>query len=669
MLLAAGILFCYWQVSNHEFVNYDDDEYVTENRHVQEGLTRESVTWAFTTTHTGNWHPLTWLSHMLDCTLFGLDAGRHHMINVLLHLANALLLFAVFQRMSGALWRSGFVAALFALHPLHVESVAWVAERKDVLSTLFWILTMWSYARYVECPGVGRYLLVMVLFVLGLMAKPMLVTLPFVLLLMDYWPLRRLRGGEADKKGTIQGDRQSFSRLVWEKAPLFGWAVASSVITFMAQKAAGAVSSLEAFPLPLRIGNALVSYVTYIRKMVWPQDLAVFYPHPQTVPLWEALGVGIVLASLSALVIRGGRKRPYLVVGWFWYLGTLVPVIGIVQVGLQGLADRYTYVPLIGLFVIMAWSVDEAMAGWRLRKPAIGILGGVVILGIMLCTWIQIRYWKNTISLFEHALKVTADNWVAHNNLGNALLDKGNVNEAIHHFGEALRIKPGFAKAHNNLGNALLRQGKVEEAMSHYVEALRIQPEYDKARYNLATAMLNQGRIQEAVHHYAEVLRVEPDYVDAHFNLGLALGRLGRVDEAVGQLSEALRIQPDFAEAHYRLGLILASKGDLKGSIHHLSETVRLRPGDAEAHNNLGTLLAREGTPDQAIGHFLEAVRLQPNFAAAHYNLGNALLEQGKTEDAIDHFSEALKADPEYRKAREKLEALAQGGWIESPRD
>jgi len=655
LLLVAGILACYWQVSDHEFVNYDDDRYVTENRHVQAGLGREGIVWAFGTNITGNWHPLTWLSHMLDCTLFGLDSGWHHRINVVFHVINTLLLFLVLRQMTGALWRSGFAAALFALHPLHVESVAWVAERKDLLSTFFWMLTMWSYVWYVEHPGTKRYLLVMMFFILGLMAKPMVVTLPFVLLLMDYWPLGRFQWGQVDEERKVTSKRQSASRLVWEKVPLFVCTVASSIVTFLAQKAGGAVSSLEVFSLDVRVGNALVSYAKYIGKMLWPQDLAVLYPHPATLPMWQGVGAGILLVFLSALVVRAGRRHPFLAVGWFWYLGTLVPVIGLVQVGLQALADRYTYVPLVGLFIIISWGAHYLQAGWKSRWLALALLAAVVLSALMICTGLQLRHWSNSITLFKHAISVTTDNWVARNNLGEGLERQGRLQEAVSHYNEALRIKPGFAKAHNNLGNALLSQGKAQEAVSHYNEALRMKPDYAKAHYNLGTALLGQGRAEEAARHYEAALRINPDYYEAHYNLGLALARQGRVGEAIEHFSETLRLMPGFAEAHYNLGNALLRQGIVKEAIYHYSEALRIKPDFAEAHYQLGTVFLRQAELTKAIKHYREAVLIKPDYLEAHNNLGNALLSQGNINEAVHYYSEVLRLRPEYVEAHNNL--------------
>ncbi len=451
LLLLSVTLAVYWQIGDHQFTNYDDTLYVTDNPHVKPGLAGGSVIWAFTATEEANWHPLTWLSHMVDCQLFGLRPRGHFLTSLFLHLANVLLLFAVLKRMTGALWRSAFVSALFALHPLHVESVAWVAERKDVLSTLFWLLTMLAYARYVERPTRARYVLTLVAFTLGLMAKPMLVTLPFVLLLLDYWPLDRMAyGGKGDdppkrtrKRTHSCEQRLPLSRLVWEKIPFFALAAISSVVTFSFQQRAGAMADMEIFPLSSRIANALVSYLRYMGKIIWPSDLAVLYPHPGTsLPLWWGAAAGLALLGLSILVVLVIRRRPYLAVGWLWYVGTLVPVIGLVQVGVQAYADRYTYVPLIGLFIMIAWGVPDLVGRWAQTRTVLAVLAATALAALTACTWIQLGYWKDSVSLFTHTLQVTTKNYVAHNNLGNALADRGEVEAAISQYTEALRIKP-----------------------------------------------------------------------------------------------------------------------------------------------------------------------------------------------------------------------------------
>lgn len=585
-LLVAATLAVYIQVINHEFVNFDDPVYVTENRHVKGGLTLEGVIWAITTTYGSNWHPLTWLSHMLDHELFGLDPGVHHLTNLLFHLANTLLLFFVFRRMTADVWRSGFVAALFALHPLHVESVAWIAERKDVLSTFFWLLTMRCYIEYSDHPLKRRYLLVLLCFSLGLMAKPMLVSLPFVLLLLDYWPLGRIRFEYPDGSNAKSKPKTIALGLVAEKLPLFVLAEFSSVATFLAQKKGGAVASLELISLKTRIFNALIAYVNYMLKMLWPLKLAVFYPYSETLPWWEIAGAVLLLVFISWLSIKFIKQRPYFTVGWLWYLGTLVPVIGLVQVGSQALADRYTYIPLIGLFIIIAWGIPELVTRRTARKIWLAGLATLTILALMVATWQQVRYWKNSIALFEHTLKVTEKNHLAHNALGISL-DSSRLEEAVEHYLAALRIEPDYIEAHNNLGIALEIQGRPDEAIGHFQEALRAKPDDLKLHFNLGNIFLKKGQMDQAVQHYTKALFIKTDFAGSYNNLGNILLKQGRIDIAIEYYLDALRINPDSAGTHNNLGVALLRKEDMAGAVNHFREALRIDPDDLDARNNL----------------------------------------------------------------------------------
>jgi Flp pilus assembly protein TadD len=582
--LVVATLVVFWPLAHFQFINLDDNEYVHANPQVKAGLTVKGLIWAFTTTHAGNWHPLTWLSHMADCELYGLNAGGHHVTNVLLHLANTLLLFLVLERMTRARWASSFVAALFALHPLHVESVAWVAERKDVLSAFFWMLTLWTYVRYTGGRTLNRYLVALFSFALGLLSKAMLVTLPCVMLLLDYWPLGRLQlaqpGGHrnGDDRSGKGNDQRSFTRrIILEKVPFFALAALSSLVTFFAQQSGGAVSSLESIPLGTRVANALVSYLSYMGKMIWPRSLAVLYPHPGMVPMWQAAAAVSLLAAVTVLVVRFARRYPYLAVGWLWYLGTLVPVIGLVQVGAQAMADRYTYVPLIGLFIMIAWGIPDMLAGWRHRKTVLVISAGVVLSIFMVVTRLQIQLWHDSIALFKHTLAVTARNAIIQNNLGIVLTHQGRQEEAIAHYMQALRIRPQDPDAHINLGNALASRGRQEEAVAHYMETLRIDPRDAEAHNNLGIALARQGRQEEAIAHYMEALRIDPQYAEAHYNLANLLARQGRQEEAIAHYMEALRIDPRDAEAHYNLANLLARQGRQEEADAHFAEARRIK--------------------------------------------------------------------------------------------
>ena len=521
LFLIMATIGSYSGVRDFDFITFDDYTYVVNNPYVKTGFTKQGLIWSFTKFTAGNWHPVTWLSHMLDCEMSGLKPGMHHLTNLIFHIANTLLLFLVLGKMTGALWRSAVVAAIFALHPFHVESVAWVAERKDVLSTFFWMLTMWTYVRYCQGPGPARYILVLLFFILGLMSKPMLVSLPFVMLLMDYWPLGRLQLLLPENKTPLKSTRLPLFRLILEKIPLFGLAAAVSVVAIFSQ--GDAVQPATAFPPGLRIGNALVSYVLYIKKMFWPADLSIFYPFPQTIPLWQIAGSGLLLFTISVLFLKMVQKRPYAAVGWFWYLGTLVPVIGLIQIGNQSMADRYTYIPLIGLFIIIVWGIPDLFGQWRYRKHALAVLAGLLLSVLSVCTWLQVRHWKDSTALFGHAIDVTDNNWMALNHLGFSLVQKGRGQEAIRHFSEAVRVKPDFAEAHINLANTLVLGGRLEEAKKHFSEALEIKPDLADAHMGLGVIWARQGDLDKAVHHFTEAAHINREDIMARQYLDRAL--------------------------------------------------------------------------------------------------------------------------------------------------
>jgi len=523
----------YFQVRTHEFILYDDPDYVTSNPHVRAGLTVDGLVWAVANSDAGNWFPLTWVSHMVDCQIFGVSSGAIHLVNVFYHALAALLLFLVLRRMTGAVWRSAFVAFLFALHPLHTESVAWVAERKDVLSALLWFLAIWVYLRYVERPGWRRYLTVAVVFSLGLMAKSMLVTLPLALLLLDVWPLRR----------TGLGRR----RLILEKVPLLALSLAVGLTTYLAQRQSHFVVSFALVPLSQRVGSALVAYAAYVGDMLWPARLAVFYPFVLHLPLWQPVAAGSAILAVSILAVRSVGRRPYLAVGWFWYLLTLTPVIGLVQVGAQARADRYTYIPMVGLSIALAWGAAGLVKRRPGLKPAVTAAAVAVCLACVALTWRQVGYWRDTITLFQRSLSVTSGNYIGYNVLGLAFRDKGRLDEAIANFQEAIRISPNYEDAHVNLAQALLRQGRTGESLDQAAAAAHLQPEDEEVQYNLGTSLAQEGRFEEAIEAFRAAVRLKPDYAKAHANLGSALAVLGRLDEAIAEFTEALRIDPGMA--------------------------------------------------------------------------------------------------------------------------
>jgi Flp pilus assembly protein TadD len=624
--VAAVLLFLvlavFWQVGHHPFIRFDDNKLISENPHVRAGLTWEGVRWAFATASGESfWHPMTWLSFMLDVELFGLDAGWHHRMALLYHTLNALLLFAVLHRMTGKLWQSGVVAILFAIHPLHVESVAWAAERKDTLSTLFWMLSMWAYVRYAERAGFGRYLAVVAFFALGLMAKPMLVTLPFVLLLLDFWPLGRVVGVPGAREWACP--KVPSPRLVLEKVPLFLLAAASAAMTLLPNRRGSWIGTTDDFPWSLRIANALVSYVRYIAETVWPSSLAIFYPHPgRRLSLWAATGAGLFLLGATAFVVSRARKQPYLPVGWFWFLGTLVPVIGLVQVGSQAMADHFTYVPLIGLFVaVVWWSPELVPKGWD-RERTLAVSGGLLVLAFAVAGWRQAGFWRSEVALFSHAIEVTEDNPVAQ----------------------------------AGLASALDREGRYAEAVGHYMEVIRVSPGYDGglAQMSLAEDLIRLGRRKEA----EKLLKSLAGDAEGANEIGLAFAGQGKIDEAASAFLEAIRLRPDFPEAHYNLAVALGRLGRKEEAIPHFREALRIPPRDADACNRIGVSLMRLGRTAEAVSRFREALRLSPGHAEARFNLAVSLERSGRRAEAIGLYREILRDAPGDRDARERLEAL-----------
>lgn len=615
VLLAAATAVVYAPVARHDFVNLDDRQYVVENPAVRDGLSLRGLRFAFTSFHASNWHPLTWLSHMLDCSLFGLDPAGHHLVSLFFHILNTVLLFLLLARMTGSSGKSAFVAALFALHPLHVESVAWVAERKDVLSTFLGLLTLISYVRYAEKGDPWEYGRTAVLYAIGLMAKPMLVSLPLLMLLLDYWPLRRLVPGEVlptetGKPGGASGKGRGkrtpsdvvkrdsagrpeegtpgvLKRRIVEKIPFILLAAVSSLVTLQAQSKGGALRSLDAVPFADRVSNALVSWVAYIWKMLVPVSLSPFYPYPAEIPFWKPLAAAALLVCVTAAVFRGRNRFPWLITGWFWYLVSLVPVIGIVQVGPQSMADRYTYVPLIGLFILFAWGMGE-LAAWRRIPAAATSMAAVLLLsGLAALTWQQAACWKNSETLFRHALRVTDRNDLAHVNLAVTLAESGKREEAIQHYREAIRIRPGHAGAHFNLANQFLALGREDEAALHYAEAIRLKPDYTGAHNNLASLCMSRGLWGEAESH----------------------------------LLEARKHGPVTAGMLYNLGLVYAAQGDPGKAVPLLREAVGMKPDYAEAYNLLGVVLNRQGRKGEAAESFRKALLADPKFEAARLNL------------------------------------------------
>jgi tetratricopeptide (TPR) repeat protein len=638
VFLALAVLAVFGQTAHFGFVNLDDDLYVYENGKVASGLTLQGVTWLFTHAECHFYHPLTMLSLMLDYQLHGLDAGGYHLTNVLIHAASAILLFLILRRMTGALWRSAFVAAVFAIHPLRVESVAWVSERKDVLATFFFMLTLGAYVRYARDPNsLGRYLTVAGLFGLGLLCKPTAVTLPFVLLLLDYWPLQRLAPQAPTGAFVIP------KRLILEKIPLVALAGVACVMTYYAEAEGNSVVPIANISVPLRMGNVLVSYVIYLRQMVWPTGLAVFYPYPEkNHPFWEIGLAFLLLAVISGAVLAVWRKRPWLMAGWFWYLGMLVPAIGIVQVGVFAHADRNTYLPQIGLYVLAAWAAADWSAGWKHRRVVWGSLMVAMIGALLVCGRKQTSYWRDSETLWRRALACTAANNFACVDLGDALLSRGAVDDAIEQYQKAVEIKPEEPGSRIDLGVALLKKGKLEEAIAQFRRVLELNPAYEKVHYNLGIALFQKGNLAEAIAQYRTALELKPDDEAAIRNLGDALLKQGDLDESIAQYRKALDSHANDVEAHYSLGNVLLLKGNVEEAIGEYRKVIEFNPAYEDAHYNLGIALFQKGNLEGAIAQYRTALELKPDDENAHKNLGDALLKQGKLDEAAAQYRKAL---------------------------
>ncbi len=649
MVIAVGLTF--GQSIHHEFVSYDDNDYVYENPHVTAGLSTQGILWPFTHVHAANWHPLTTISHMLDCQLYGLNPWGHHLTNVLLHATAAVLLFLALLRLTNAgagigdggrdqrsqlqvstlnVWPSAFVAALFAIHPLRVESVVWISERKDVLSGVFFMLTLLAYPRYVRIAqqfgrGAARraYLVIVIFFALGLMSKPTLVTLPFILLLLDYWPLQRWQASSKGQRSQASSQWSVVGGLVMEKLPLFVLSAGSCVATMLAQKKV--IESNLQMNFVQRTANALISYVAYMGEMIWPLRLSVSHPYAEgyhNIPLAIASLIMLLLTSALCLALR--KRYPFLLTGWLWYLGVLIPMIGLVQVSSQAWADRYTYLSQIGLYIMLTWGAAALVSKWRWPRFAVIAPAFIVLIALGVRSYAQTYYWRDTETLWRHALEANSSDYIAHDNLGYALLQKGQIDDAITEDRKAIDIKPTYANAQNNLGNALLQKGQTTEAVEHYKKALEL----------------------------------EPDFAEPHNNLGNALFKEGRIDEAIEQYKRAVTLRPQSAELHYNAGSAYVVKGNWDDAINHFEEALKIDPNYPEAHNKLGIAFGATGKSAEAIGQFREALRLHHAYPQAHFNLGYTLLATGQRQEGIAHLMEAVRLKPDYTAAKEKLREL-----------
>lgn len=657
--LLATTAIVYASVWSQGFINYDTPDYITANPHVKAGLTLAGVMWALTTTWAGNWFPLTWISHMIDVELFGVVSGPLHLVNLSIHLISTAALYVWLRRMTQTRWPSMLVGAFFALHPLHVESVAWLAERKDVLSGLFWMLSLWTYTRYVEMPSRGRYVQVLVCFALGLMSKSMIVTLPAVLLLLDFWPLRRMAPA-ATSQGPPRAARVvSWRQLVKEKLPFVALALATVVVTFIAQRASGAVATVQTTPLRMRIGNAVLAYGAYLRTAVWPRHLAVFYPYPKALPAAQiALSLAMLL-GMSWIAWRTRRTRPYIAVGWCWFLGTLVPVIGLLQVGAQSRADRYMYVPLIGVGIAVAWGLGDLARRPR-SKAAISLAAVAACVAFAAKSYGQVHYWQSTSTLFRHAIEATRDNYVAYNTLGIALADQGKTAEAINAYTTSLQIHPDYAEAHGNLAAALLDARRPAEALPHLERAIALKPSLAEPHVNLGAAYDRLGRPDEAEAQYRQVLTRWPDNVDARCGLAIVLAERGQRNEALAMFADAVRIGPDNATAHYDYGNLLSSMSHPNRARAQFEAAVRLKPKWVQAHYNLATILANQGNYEGAIAEYARTLALDPQSAKSENNLGSALAVLGRYAEAIPHLQRAIALAPDLPGARENLQRVVQ---------
>ncbi|MFH1982581.1 MAG: tetratricopeptide repeat protein [Pseudomonadota bacterium] len=653
-LLVAATLVAYHRVGGFGFVNFDDPLWVTDNAVVRNGFSWDAFLWSFTraTEKANYWVPLTWLSLFLDHAVYGMNAGGYHFTNLLLHLANTLLVFFCLKRISGALWPSGFVAALFALHPLHVESVAWITERKDVLSTFFWMLSIWVYAWYAKAPGIKRYLLLVFVFLLGIMSKPMLVTLPFVLLLLDYWPLNRLQDGKP-AAGFF------FGRPIREKIPLFLVVIGISIVTWITQTQGGAVESLAKISLDTRIANTAVAYLWYLWKMAWPVELAVIYPYPHEPSMWAALLSGMLLVVVTAMAVWCRRRLPFAAVGWLWYLITLAPVSGLVVIGPHAVADRYSYIPLIGVFIALAWTGAAAASRWRWQRwrgNAVSIVLVLLSIGLTGLTYRQVGYWKDEVTLFSHALEVTAENYLARNNLGYGLAAIGEPHAAMVQFDRALALNPNGAEAYNGRGNVRLETGDSQGALADYSKAMVLDPGFADPCNGAGNALAAMGLTEAAVLSYREAITRLPDFAEAYNNLGLSLSALGKDQTAMDHFQKAILLRRDFEAARVNLGNALAKSGRIDEAVAQFEIVLAMNPNTVQAAYSLALAMEERGDGGAAARWYLRALQIDETFSPAANNLGVLLARAGRPVEAVAYFRKALTYAPQDKSVKDNLE-------------
>ena len=655
VVLASVTVAVYWQVGDHTFIRYDDGDYVYENSHVNRGLTWKNVEWAFTAFHSANWHPVTWLSHMADVSLFGMDAGKHHLTGLAFHVLNTLLLLGVLYDMTRRLWPSVLVAGLFAFHPMHVESVAWVAERKDVLSTFFCLAAIWAYVLFVRNPGWMRYAGAIVLYGLGLMAKPMLVTLPLMLALIDYWPLERFRIERQGWRLRLSGS--ALRRIVIEKVPFVLMAAGSCIVTLKAQRQA--IHSLDVISLPMRLANAATSYGWYLWKMAWPTRLSVLYPYPAEAQYGLAAAVAAGLLAGTFVVLRLGLRYRYLPTGWLWYLVTMLPVIGLVQVGDQAHADRYTYIPSIGVFIIVAWGGAEIVRLHPRWRWAAAVTSLIVLTASCVLTWRQAGYWKIDVTLFGRSLAVVRDNYILRTNYGVALAEQGDLDAAMRELEAAVRMEPDSSRTLDSLGTVMANKGKPEDALQWHLRAIEADPESATAKYNAGVTLIKLGKAGKALPYLRHASELKPHWPEPYMHLGIALARTGDDEEAIAKLQKSIELKPELRKAHVELAEAYVRQGRWDRAIEQYRASLELN-SDYDCLNNLGSALVQAGQPQEAEVYYRRAIAAKPDAASAYCNLAVVLARQGRTSEAVEYLIEAVKAEPNNTQAQKYLDMLTQ---------
>ena len=680
LFLVFSVLIIYWQVIGFQFISLDDTLYVSENKQVQQGLTWEGARWAFSLSKQGevtNWHPLAWLSHMLDCQVFGLNPGMHHLVNVFYHALNALLLFLVLRLMTGSVWRSAFVASLFALHPVNVDSVAWISERKNLLSTTFWLLTMFAYFFYTRKQNMVMYCLVVAAFCLGSLAKSMLITLPFVLLLLDYWPLGRINLPVLrDDRARWYSFYRDAGRLILEKIPLMIISFVVVFITTQSLKLTDQILATQLVPMGLKIKNAIVSYLIYMGKMVWPKDLSIFHPYPDMIPVWQVAGSLAVLLAITILALIKYRKHPYFIVGWLWFLGTLVPVLGIIQAGLwPAIGERWAYIPYAGLFMALAWGVPALLDRIQHKKNILVGCASIILILLACRTWFQLGYWKDDISVFSHSINLDPDNYVAHVNIAATYAGHEISDKAIHHFNEALRIHPNDALALEGLGRLYYNLGQLDKSLRYYSEQVRYYPNDIIANFELGSLYADMGDLDNALRYFTEVIRLDPEYALAYHNLGIIHAKKGDADRAIERFESALKLNPNDAESHYSSGIVLMNQGQVDDAIDHFNEALKIRPDlvgvrnylkaalnykkvderiadlesqreykpyDPDILNTLAILYSSKGDHDKSLEYLMKMLELRPENADTYYNVSCIYAKSNNQAESVVWLQKAI---------------------------